>query len=408
MAAKASTFARLMSGEAKPRQQRQRKEVEYGPADYSNMNQVPSLGLYTQKSRLGRLHADEWGPLTNFTPHHQKWFASKALFDKWWGDLQRKHDTGQISDRAWAQIERLTVRAREDGTVIVYHEINGVDGYQSDGDRLVAINGYTYRPTNATTRKNAMDKGLSMGDYRRGTTGWNSTKPLNVNAIISKFVAAGAALAGLSGQGVEGWGVKEFARAASSYYKPIKKHVLAVMVAALEQALRRPLATRPADGEVHSEKDRVEKKFVGDEEFRALALASLTGCSFEAGALMAAVEGREQQCANVASMLAAATSQPEQFMVSRVLPALTQMGYIEADVLRAIVLGGPRPERPKRARGGAAPMMVQPLALPPPMDEVSLALAEGGEDEAAELPPPSTALAPRGRPKFVRNTNDAA
>jgi hypothetical protein len=327
----------MMAGEASTRGGR-----KYGPEDYTHMNQVPGYGRYTKGSPLGLMHSNI---AHNFTPKREKWFASKALFDRWWADIQQKRDSGQIRDAEWKVIRQFKVAVQEDGSVIVYREINTIPGYQPDGDRLVAINGLSYRPINAKRRKGAAANDMSMTQYRKATTGINSEKALNVHTIISKIVATAARRAGLSGTRAEGqWKVKEFAAATNSYYKPIKAHVLGLLVGAYGKKFGRTLGAKPMPGEVHSEKERVEKKLVADPEFRALALGALGGCSFGREELLAAVRGQEQGCGDVSGFVDEAFTRPQE-LLQRAVGGLAQLGILSGEELSAVVFGGARPSR---------------------------------------------------------------
>jgi hypothetical protein len=254
------------------------------------------------------------------------------------------------------------------------------------------VNGTSYRPINTKSRAAAAARDLSLTQYHKATTGWGSTKALNVRTIIAKFVAAAARAVGLSGKkGPDGkkaqgqWGVEEFAKATTAYYDPIKKHVLAELI----RASGKHPSTELREGEKHSEMSRVEKKLLETPQFKALALMALTGCTFSIGKLRLAVHGTPQQYRGISGRVADAAANPSDVAVEAI-DALAQLGFFTADELVAFADGGARPPRGVAAGHPAAAPLA--LAAPPAVGQLAIDDAfdddEGGE-EVAQLVEPS-------------------
>ena len=332
-------FAKLKSGAVG---QRHGGARTYTADDYTAMNAIPGRTRYT---------AAEAQKLTlkDFKPSYNKRFASQADFNEWFQALD-----GQARER----YKDYKVALDGDGTVLVWREINQIEGYQSDGDRLVATNGNYYRQINPDRRKEAADTGVSLSTLRKSNREANKDA-LSAHAIIAKIIGAAAKTAGLSGQkgpngkALEGqWEVIDFQRATTAYYDPIKKHVIDIL---LQDAGQHPSAE--PDGKT-SPKQRLEKKLVSTPQFKALALASAANMGFGQAALRLAASGRPQRPGDVRKF-ADRLGNPEGLIqeVARAESKWREFN-ISTELFLRWALGGDRvfaERRPARARARAAP-----------------------------------------------------
>ena len=371
MAAKQKTsyFARLTTGE--PAAPRGGRTQTYTEADYIHMNAVPGWARYTTTSAMGRMHDDV---LANFMPTRQQRFASRVLFDEWFQKIQAKR--ARMTATEWAFIEKLKVGVQRDGSIIVYQDANNDNEWQPETERLVARNGVSFRPINAAARMAAGRSEQTVSEYRKSMRG-KSTKAMNVHAIITKFVAKAAKKLGLTVRKIKkgkaetvNWGVQEFSAVSSKYYEPIKNDVLQKLIERTGKTfLDRPRAEK---GEIHSELERTIKKLVGDPEFKALALAALTGCRFGKVELEAALQGEAQRHEPISGFVEQAVANPIGLM-EQTARSFTQ--FFREDQMLAFIFGGERP-------GGDDGIVFEPaggfMVAQPPSMQALVAPGSGG------------------------------
>ena len=134
-----------------------------------------------------------------------KKFASVAAFREWYGK-------GDNSTR----YKDLKAEVQEDGSVIVWKELNNIQGYQNDGDLLVARNGLKVQSSSA--RKEAQKQGVSMKKYWEGQGG----RKLSAMNLIAKIVGAQAKRAGIKLEGTPTQKVSAYQKVTKRIYEAVK------------------------------------------------------------------------------------------------------------------------------------------------------------------------------------------
>jgi hypothetical protein len=208
-------------------------------------------------------------------------FSSKVAFDAWLNHLDANEK---------AKYAKWKVAEDSDGNVLVYKELNQEEGFQPDGDWLVAVNGARYTKSRADKRKEFTTKFNTYRSTKENPYSvWRkeSKSSLSGSNIIAKIVGAVAN----KHQLLQGAGVKAYA--------DLTKHIYSIFKPQLIQRFRAlfPEKLKPKAGLVASTKDKdiTLPKIVKSWQFKLALLASLASTDMEAVIVGVVRDGRPPQ-----------------------------------------------------------------------------------------------------------------